>query len=109
MQAILRRSLPETCTNIGLMNHDVDDQVENLLQSFARIYQAGTTVNVKHLYPQIDGIVPSGTPMIGPLVQWEHSQDYPTVTYKHSGGYGVAASCTITFDPLGTNSRVMKD
>ena len=54
LQAVLKRSLPTNCTSIGLMNKKAaDNQIEDFLQNFAKIYQAGVNIKINNLYPQV--------------------------------------------------------
>ena len=40
MQAILRRNLQKTCTNVGLVNKNADNELETFLLALGKIYQA---------------------------------------------------------------------
>lgn len=42
----------------------------------ARIFEAGLSLELHRLYPKVEFPVSRGTPMIGPLVKWDHSKDY---------------------------------
>ena len=61
----------------------------------------------ERLYPLVGFPVPRGTPMLGPLVRWEHSQDWPIVQAKdviNCGNVGTAkASVGFTVDPFATD------
>lgn len=70
MQAILRRNLQKTCTNIGLMKRDAENEIESFLLALGKIFQAGATIHVDKLYPSVQLPAPIGTPMIGPLWRW---------------------------------------
>ena len=113
MQAILRRTLPSTCTNISLMKARHENSMEFFLQSLGRLYQSNVPVHAKMLYSPVPKPVPSGTPMIAPFVKWEHSQDWQVVNAKDFGngrGYGgMASSCTFTVDPHNPESKVCFD
>lgn len=113
MQAILRRSLQKTVTNVGLMNRpksENDDELESFLGSLGKIYQAGVNIQITELYPggQYKGVVPKGTPMIGPMWKWDHTQDWLTIDGRQvlAGGSGsVASSATYNIDPFATDSK----
>ncbi|CAJ0959176.1 unnamed protein product, partial [Mesorhabditis belari] len=108
MNGILRRSLQKTVTNVGLMKRDAENELESFLSALGRAYQAGATIQIDQLYPQTDGPVPKGTPMIGPMWKWDHSQDWPVIDGKlmASGGVGgMAASATYTIDPFAADSK----
>ncbi|PIC51785.1 hypothetical protein B9Z55_002156 [Caenorhabditis nigoni] len=113
MQAILRRSLQKTVTNVGLMNKpksENDNELEGFLGSLGKIYQAGVNIQISELYPggQYKGVVPKGTPMIGPMWQWDHSQDWQTIDGRHmvaGGGGSIPASATYNIDPFAADSK----
>lgn len=67
MQAILRRNLQKTCTNVGLMKRDAENELESFLLALGKIFQAGATIHVEKLYPSVQLPVPISTPMIGPM------------------------------------------
>ena len=72
---------------------------------FFRLYQAGINFNPLSLYPQVRMPVPRGTPMLSPLVHWDHSQTWgvPTLEQLMAGGGGAGASCVYEVE-LGTDS-----
>ncbi|EPB72575.1 Beta-ketoacyl synthase protein [Ancylostoma ceylanicum] len=113
MQAILRRSLQKTVSNIGLMNKpktENENELETFLQSLGKIYQAGVNIRVEDLYPggRFKGVVPRGTPMIGPMWKWDHSQDWPVIDGRHmaaAGGGGLAVSASYHIDPFAADSK----
>ncbi|XP_014471165.1 PREDICTED: fatty acid synthase-like [Dinoponera quadriceps] len=73
LQAILRRSLPQTVTNIGLHKRDHSNNLAFLLSSIGKLYTAGVQPDIAKLYPPVNFPVGRGTPMIGSLVKWDHS------------------------------------
>ncbi|CAB3400922.1 unnamed protein product [Caenorhabditis bovis] len=113
MQAILRRSLQKTVINVGLMNRprsENDNELESFLSSLGKIYQAGVNIRISELYPggQYRGLVPKGTPMIGPMWKWDHSVDWPTIDGRNmttASGGSIPASATYNIDPFGADSK----
>ncbi|KAK6765329.1 hypothetical protein RB195_025310 [Necator americanus] len=89
MQAILRRSLQKTVSNIGLMNKpktENEDELETFLQSLGKIYQAGVNIRVEDLYPG----------------------DWPVIDGRHmaaAGGGGLAVSASYHIDPFAADSK----
>lgn len=47
-----------------------------LIVIFFRIYSNGYTVPVQRLYPAIQFPVSRGTPMISPMIKWEHGDEW---------------------------------
>ncbi|GBN31587.1 Fatty acid synthase [Araneus ventricosus] len=43
---------------------------------FFRLYTAGLNPDIEKLYPQVQFPVPKGTPMISPLIKWDHSESW---------------------------------
>uniref|UniRef100_UPI00358E27BA fatty acid synthase isoform X2 n=1 Tax=Myxine glutinosa TaxID=7769 RepID=UPI00358E27BA len=80
LQAVLKRSLPSTCTNVPLMKRDVPNNLHFLLKNIGRLYLHGITPDISCLYHATKFPVPSGTPLLSPHVNWDHEQvwDVPT-------------------------------
>lgn len=47
-----------------------------------RLYINGVSVQVDRMYPAVDFPVSQGTPMISPLIKWNHEKDWPTSQKK---------------------------
>ena len=43
---------------------------------FYRLFENGLDFDVSKLYPPVQFPVSRGTPMIAPLIKWDHQQDY---------------------------------
>ncbi|XP_015515781.2 fatty acid synthase [Neodiprion lecontei] len=82
LQAILRRSLDENVTNVALTKRGHKDNTQVLLQAVGKLYEVGLHPNLADLYPKIEYPVSNGTPMISPLVRWEHSDDWYVTCYR---------------------------
>nr|XP_050849711.1 fatty acid synthase-like [Vespula vulgaris] len=82
LQAILKKSLQPTVTNITLIQRDHKENVEVFLQGLGKLYNAGLQLDLAKLYPPVEYPVSRGTPMISPLVRWEHSDDWFVASYK---------------------------
>lgn len=48
----------------------------NCLLNSTRLYVSGLQLPIDRLYPKIEFPVSRGTPMISPLIRWEHSEDW---------------------------------
>ncbi|XP_065219793.1 fatty acid synthase isoform X2 [Planococcus citri] len=82
LQAILKRSLKKDVINIPLTLRNHPDNSEFLLAALGKIYEAGGNFNLANLYPAVEFPVSRGTPMIAPLVRWEHSEDWYVTSYQ---------------------------
>jgi fatty acid synthase, animal type len=65
---------------LSLYSLFTDDQSAEViifnLQNIFRLFQNGVDVNIANLYPQVSFPVSRGTPMISPIISWDHSQSY---------------------------------
>ncbi|XP_018397404.1 PREDICTED: fatty acid synthase [Cyphomyrmex costatus] len=96
LQAILRRSLPPTVTNIGLHKRDHSDNLAFLLSNVGKLYTAGAQPDISKLYPQISFPVGRGTPMIGSLVRWDHSSAWDVAVFKKTSSH--SGECIVQID-----------
>ncbi|XP_061823044.1 fatty acid synthase [Nerophis lumbriciformis] len=90
LQAILKRSLKQTCTSLPLMKRGHTNNLEFFLSNIGKLYMNGINLDGNVLCSGVKYPVPVGTPMISPLVQWDHSQtwDVPKVEDFSSGAGG---------------------
>ncbi|XP_046739716.1 fatty acid synthase-like [Diprion similis] len=63
-------------TNIGLTKYLNDDNVNVLLDAIGKMYEIGLSPKFSNLYPHVRYPVSRGTPMISPLIRWEHSENW---------------------------------
>ncbi len=85
------------------------NEVEGLLMALGKIYQAGVTINIREIYPQVPYPVPPGTPMIAPLWRWDHSIDFSVMDgCRVAAGRSdsILAACSFTIDPFSAESKV---
>ncbi|GBN54927.1 Fatty acid synthase [Araneus ventricosus] len=75
LQAILKRVIGPHAEYFGLMKRNEDNRV-HLLSSLGRLYTTGLNPDIEKLYPQVQFPVPKGTPMISPLIKWDHSESW---------------------------------
>jgi fatty acid synthase len=107
LASVLRRNIHKTCTNIGLMNNKAENEIEAFLSQVGKLYEAGATVQIEKIYPEVPLPVPPGTPMISPMWKWDHSVDWPVVDGRQmaSGGGSVRSSASYTIDPFSPDSK----
>uniref|UniRef100_A0A8P4GFA7 Fatty acid synthase n=1 Tax=Dicentrarchus labrax TaxID=13489 RepID=A0A8P4GFA7_DICLA len=96
LQAILKRSLKHTCSILPLMKRGHTNNLEFFLSNIGKIYMNGINVDANNICPAVKYPVPVGTPLISPLVQWDHAQtwDVPKVE-DFSSGSGGSNSATV--------------
>lgn len=100
LQAILKRSLKPTCSVIPLMKRGHTNNLEFFLSNIGKIFMNGINVDGNGLCPGVNYPVPAGTPMISPLVQWDHSQtwDIPKAEDFLSGSGGSSSAIVYNID-----------
>lgn len=82
LQDILDESLNPEGINICLIQDHHEDNAEVFLQAIGKLYAAGLQPEIWKLYPEVKFPVSRGTPMISPLVKWDHSEDWFVTSYK---------------------------
>ncbi|XP_040922555.1 fatty acid synthase-like [Toxotes jaculatrix] len=96
LQAILKRSLKHTCSILPLMKRGHSNNLEFFLSNIGKIYMNGISVDGNGLCPAVKYPVPVGTPLISPLVHWDHAQTWDVPKVEHfSSGSGGSNSATI--------------
>ncbi|XP_050427979.1 fatty acid synthase-like [Adelges cooleyi] len=85
LQAILKRSLPPTITNVGLTKKTVSNHVDFLLEAIGKLYIAGAQPQLKNLYGSVEYPVVKNTPMISPIVKWDHSNEFLVANFVEKG------------------------
>lgn len=95
LQAILKRSLKPSCSIVPLMKRGHTNNLEFFLSNIGKIYMNGINIDANNLCPTMYP-VPVGTPLISPLMKWDHSQtwDVPKVE-DFSSGSGGSSSATV--------------
>lgn len=85
LQAVLKRSVPKSCLNVGLVKKNIPDELGFFLSNIGRLYNAGLQPKVQELYPPITYPVSRGTPNISSLLEWDHSAEWDTADYRKIG------------------------
>ncbi|XP_049273338.1 fatty acid synthase-like [Rhipicephalus sanguineus] len=75
LQAILRRAVGPSATCMGLMKRNADN-LQHFLGSLGNLHILGVQMDLSVLYPPVPWPLPRGTPNIGHLVAWDHSQSW---------------------------------
>ncbi|XP_048505770.1 fatty acid synthase-like [Athalia rosae] len=81
LQSVLKTSLSKSSINIDLMDRNYRNHVTGLLQSIGKMYEAGLHPQLTNLYDDVQYPVSRGTPMISPLLKWNHSESWFVTTY----------------------------
>ncbi|XP_069357135.1 fatty acid synthase-like [Maniola hyperantus] len=93
LQAILKRSLPESCKHVPLTRRGHPDNAQFLLEAIGNLYMEGYNAHVQAIYPKVEFPVSTGTPMLSHLVEWAHNENW-NVLYYNSAVRKIAAQCT---------------
>lgn len=70
-----------TSKDVTLIRFPEQELTISLLVVLGKLYEEGYCFKTHHLYPQIPLPVSRGTPMISPLVKWNHSDEWFTAFY----------------------------
>ncbi|XP_075135067.1 fatty acid synthase [Leptodactylus fuscus] len=96
LQAILRRSLKPTNTILPLMKKGHSNNLEFFLTNIGKVYMNGINVQCNNIYPLVEYPAPAGTPLISPLLQWDHSQTWDVPKPEDfPAGSGGSTSATV--------------
>ncbi|KAJ4448696.1 hypothetical protein ANN_00086, partial [Periplaneta americana] len=82
LQAALGRVLHKAAVCLALTQRMQPDGTHLLLTGLGKLFELGLQPQLAKLYPPVQYPVSSGTPMISPLIRWEHSQDWYVMSYK---------------------------
>ncbi|KAM6897707.1 fatty acid synthase [Xenentodon cancila] len=103
LQAILKRSLKHTCSILPLMKRGHPNNLDFFLSNIGNLYVSGINVDCDNLCPAVSYPVPVGTPLISPLVLWDHSQTWDVSKAEDfpcgSGGSTSATIYNIEMNP----------
>ncbi|KAG8446408.1 hypothetical protein GDO86_014021 [Hymenochirus boettgeri] len=100
LQAVLRRSLKPTNLILPLMKKGHSNNMEFFLANVGKVYLSGINVESNNIFPRAEYPVPVGTPLISPLIQWDHSQtwDVPKAEDFPAGSGGSTATSVYNID-----------
>ncbi|XP_026333120.1 fatty acid synthase-like [Hyposmocoma kahamanoa] len=95
LQAILKRSLPESCKHIPLTRREHPDNAFMVLDAIGKLYMEGFHSKVELLYPKVDFPVSMGTPMLSHYVEWAHHEKWTVPLYSISRTKTAATTKTV--------------
>jgi len=81
LQSIMKRTLPDGL-HFSLTKRGNSDSSMLLYSALGRLFENGVDLDLCKLYPEIEFPVSRGTPMIAPLIKWDHSESYFVATFK---------------------------
>ncbi|XP_067860263.1 fatty acid synthase [Heptranchias perlo] len=100
LQAVLKRSLKQSCLILPLMKRGHSNNLEYFLMHIGKIYSSGVNLDSNKLYPPVEYPSPVGTSLISPFIIWDHSKiwDIPTVEHFSSGSGGLTSAAVFNID-----------
>ncbi|XP_038216632.1 fatty acid synthase-like [Zerene cesonia] len=107
LQAILKRALPASCTNIPLTSRGHKDNAAFMLDAIGKLYMEGYHPRIQALYPKVEFPVSTGTPMLGHLVEWAHTEKWALPLYVQ-GLKKTAAECYFTLSVHDDEHRYLR-
>ncbi|KAG5671364.1 hypothetical protein PVAND_001565 [Polypedilum vanderplanki] len=81
-QSLLKSTLNENIY-VSLTNKKAVDGKNYFMKSLGKIFQSGVDFNISKLYPTIDFPVSRCTPMISPIIKWNHQESHFVVQHKN--------------------------
>nr|XP_023011970.1 fatty acid synthase-like [Leptinotarsa decemlineata] len=88
LQSILKRALGPETINLSLLNRSAEDNEQFFLTAIGKMYLAWEQPNLRNLYPGVTFPVSRGTPMLSPLVKWDHAITWFTTAWTHEDYFG---------------------
>ncbi|XP_044013914.1 fatty acid synthase-like [Aphidius gifuensis] len=82
LQTVLRTSLNSSVINMSLAQRG-QDNIQVFLDCIGKLYCAGIQSKISNLYPSVSLPVSRGTPMLSPLIKWQHSDDHFVVSFDN--------------------------
>ncbi|KAH8038083.1 hypothetical protein HPB51_021640 [Rhipicephalus microplus] len=79
--SILHRELGSGASCLGLMKKDADNH-SFFLGSLGKLHTLGVQLDPSALYPSVPWPLPRGTPNIGHLVSWDHTQQWAVASWR---------------------------
>ncbi|KAK0159820.1 hypothetical protein PV327_010892 [Microctonus hyperodae] len=73
---LIKKPIDPEAMNGSLLQCHQNDHVEIFLQTVGELFNIGLQPMVSNLYPKVEYPVSRGTPMISPLIKWDHSYDW---------------------------------
>ncbi|KAK0166754.1 hypothetical protein PV327_004243 [Microctonus hyperodae] len=81
LQSTMKKSFDNRIANISLTQHGHVNNLKVFLQGVGELYNVGLQPLISNLYPEVRFPVSRGTPMISPLIKWDHSCDWYTFQF----------------------------
>ncbi|OWF51822.1 Fatty acid synthase [Mizuhopecten yessoensis] len=99
LQAVIKRSLPKSCSIFGVMKKLHENNQEFFFSNLGKCYLEGVRVNPLGLFPAVQLPVPRGTPMISPAIRWDHNQTWAVADPENFITEGLACLFEIDLSP----------
>ena len=89
----------EAVSYISLISKDSNEtNLDKFFTAIAKLYELGINPSIENLYPRVEYPVSRGTPSIGSLMKWNHSQKYSMRTFPDYNFRTTASDMNITID-----------
>ncbi|KAI8442370.1 hypothetical protein MSG28_005892 [Choristoneura fumiferana] len=107
LQAILKRSLPPSCTHVPLTRRAHPDNARFLLEAIGKLFIEGYYPDVRVLYPKVEFPVSTGTPHLSQLVEWAHNETWLIPLYA-GARRKVTATCTFVLSVHDSENKYLQ-
>lgn len=82
LQDLLKRAFNDDIKTLSLARKDSTDGVQDFMRAVGKLYLLGCNPRLEFIYPDIQFPVSRGTPMISPLIKWDHSSDWYVTKFE---------------------------
>ncbi|KAJ8024884.1 Fatty acid synthase [Holothuria leucospilota] len=82
LQALLKRTLHVDSDCISLMSRKESDNLQYFLSNIGKLFTLGLPVDLKKLYPPVEYPLGTGTPMLSPGINWDHSRQWVVPSWE---------------------------
>ncbi|XP_070493665.1 fatty acid synthase-like [Chironomus tepperi] len=79
LQSIVKRVFPDGM-HFSLTKRGNTESSLLLYNTLGKLFENGVDLDLSKLYPAVEFPVSRGTPMISPLIKWDHEATYPIIT-----------------------------
>lgn len=63
------------------------------------MFLSGLTLPIERIYPKVEFPVSRGTPMISPLIRWDHTEDFFVMKFTiEKGGHSAERKVSVSLD-----------
>ncbi|XP_055326066.1 fatty acid synthase-like [Sitodiplosis mosellana] len=98
LQAIVKKSMLQA-VHVPLTHRGHENNAVFFLSALGKMFLNGLTLPIERLYPKVEFPVSRGTPMISPLIKWDHTEDWFVMKFfVQKGGHSGERKVSVSLD-----------